>query len=238
MKLFVVIISATLLCNSASAQNTSTLERDLQNPERPSGDKARDATRNAPAILEFMGIDEGDTALDVISMGGWYSEVLSYAVGRNGKVYMHNNPIPITEGSTDERAERMGRLSNVENYVGAISDIPSNSIDFAITALNFHDVYNRSRADADAILRSILVTLKPGGILALIDHEGTEGADNPTLHRIAFEDAVKASLAAGFVLIGTTDLLENPEDNHTLPPFDPSLDRNTDRFVLKLAKPR
>ena len=80
--------------------------------------------------------------------------------------------------------------------------------------------------------------MKPGGILAVLDHEGTEGADNPVLHRIAFEDAVKAVVNAGFVLVGTSDLLENPEDDHTLGPFDPSLERRTDRLALKLKKPR
>ena len=87
------------------------------------------------------------------------------------------------------------------------------------------------------MLKSILSALKPGGVLATLDHEGTEGADNATFHRIAFEDAVKAALSAGFVLVGASDLLENPEDDHTLGPFDPSLERRTDRFVLKLAKP-
>ena len=62
-----------------------------------------------------MGVKAGDTVLDVIAMGGWYTEVLSYAVGKNGKIYMQNNPIPITERSTDERNERLSRLSNVEN---------------------------------------------------------------------------------------------------------------------------
>jgi len=43
---------------------------------------------------------------------------------------------------------------------------------------------------------------------------------------------------AGFVLVGTSDVLVNPEDDHTLGPFDPSLGRRTDRFVLKFEKPR
>ncbi|PCI79767.1 MAG: hypothetical protein COB20_04060 [SAR86 cluster bacterium] len=238
MKVLVAIISLGLLCSSAYSQNTRALEQALSNPNRPAQDKTRDANRKAPEILQFMGVKEGDTALDVIAMGGWYSEILSYAVGQSGKVYMQNNPIAVTENSTDERAERMSRLSNVENFIGPVSDIPPNSIDFAITALNFHDVHNRSVVDIDAMLKSILEVLRPGGILTVIDHEGTEGADNTTLHRIAFEDAVKTSLKAGFVLIGTSDLLENAEDDHTLSPFDPSLERRTDRFVLKLAKPR
>lgn len=236
MKIFLTSIVFALLSSSAYSQ--STLQEALTNPERPAQDRERDAIRKAPEVLEFMGLQQGDTALDVIAMGGWYTEVLSYAVGNNGKVYMQNNPIPVTERSEDERNERLSRLPNIENLIGPITDIPQDSVDFAMTALNFHDVYNRSALDAKTMLTAILGVLKPGGILAVLDHEGTEGADNPTLHRIAFEDAVKAALEAGFVLVGTSDLLANPQDDHTLGPFDPSLERRTDRFVLKLAKPR
>lgn len=238
MKQLLATMVIALLCSSANSQNTSALQQAMTNSSRPAQDKARDPIRKAPEILQFMGVKEADTVLDVIAMGGWYTEVLSYAVGENGKVYMQNNPIPLTQRSADERNERLSRLSNVENWIGAITDIPPNSIDFTMTALNFHDVYNRSADDADIMLKDILGALKPGGILAVLDHVGNEGADNPTLHRVAFEDAVKAALNAGFVLVGTSDLLENPDDDHTLGPFDPSLERRTDRLVLKLEKPR
>ena len=47
---------------------------------------------------------------------------------------MHNNPIPITERTTNERAERASRLENLVDYVGRIGSLPENSVDFAITA--------------------------------------------------------------------------------------------------------
>ncbi len=50
-------------------------------------------------------------------------------------------------------------------------------------------------AVAQGILSQISGTLKPGGILGVLDHEGTSGADNATLHRIAYDEAVKAILA-------------------------------------------
>ncbi|MDE0731687.1 MAG: methyltransferase domain-containing protein [Gammaproteobacteria bacterium] len=237
MKSLISFVAVVFLCTSTYSQEKATLDQAMTNPYRPASDKARDSIRKAPEILQFMGVKQADTALDLIAMGGWYTEVLSYAVGPSGKVYMQNNPIPITERSTDERTERISRLSNVEDYVGPIANLTPNSVDFVMTALNFHDVYNRSATDADQMLKEILGILKPGGILSIIDHQGTEGSDNATLHRITFRNAVKASVAAGFVLVGTSDILENPNDDHTLTPFDPSLERRTDRFVLKLAKP-
>lgn len=237
MRIFVSVIALLFSINFVNAQSSLSVAQAMKNPDRPAQDKERDASRRAPEVLQFMGVDPGDTALDVIAMGGWYTEVLSYAVGDSGKVYMHNNPIPITERSTDERAERISRLNNVEDYIGSITDLPANSVDYAMTALNFHDVYNRSAADANRLLMDIKSVLKPGGVLGIIDHKGTYGADNPTLHRIAFEDLVKAVLDAGFTLVAASDLLANPLDDHTLGPFDPILERRTDRLLLKFQKP-
>ena len=222
----------SLVCSTASALDTAALESAMANPDRPAADKERDASRQAPAVLDFLGLEAGMTVLDVNASGGWYTEVLSYATGSNGKVYMQNRP----GGRAEEAAgAKAARLSNVEQ-VDAISDAPANSVDFAITALNFHDFHNSNPTAAQDILGQIMGTLKSGGILGVIDHEGTSGADNATLHRIAFDEAVKALLQSGFALVGSSEILDNEADDHSVGPFDPSLGRNTDRLVLKFMK--
>ena len=223
----------SLVCSSAQALDIAALERAMANPDRPAADKERDASRQAPAVLDFLGLEAGMTVLDVNASGGWYTEVLSYAVGPNGKVLMQNRP---GGNSAEAATARANRLGNVEEWLTPISDAPENSVDFAITALNFHDFHNSNPAAAQGILGQLMTVLKPGGILAVIDHKGTFGADNVSLHRIAFEDAVKAVLESGFVLAGASDILHNEADDHTVGPFDPSLGRNTDRLVLKFMK--
>ena len=52
----------------------------------------------------------------------------------------------------------------------------------------------------------------------------------------AFDEAVKAVLQSGFALVGSSEVLDNPADDHTVGPFDESLGRNTDRIVLKFMK--
>ena len=39
-----------------------------------------------------------------------------------------------------------------------------------------------------------------------------------------------------FALVSTSNMLNNLADDHSKGPFDESLARNTDRFVLKLVK--
>ncbi len=44
-------------------------------------------------------------------------------------------------------------------------------------------------------------------------------------------------LAAGFVFVGSSNLLQQPGDNRTLKVFDPSVRGKTDQFILKFRKP-
>ena len=43
---------------------------------------------------------------------------------------------------------------------------------------------------------------------------------------------------AGFVLVGSSDILRNSADDHSLLVFDPKVRGKTDRFILKFKKPR
>jgi predicted methyltransferase len=58
-----------------------------------------------------------------------------------------------------------------------------------------------------------------------------------SLHRID-PDVVKADFeSAGFVLDGTSDVLRNPADDHSLKVFDPAIRGKTDRFLFRFVKP-
>jgi len=43
---------------------------------------------------------------------------------------------------------------------------------------------------------------------------------------------------AGFKLEGTSDILRNPADDHSLQVFDDKIRGKTDRFVYKFVKPK
>ncbi len=44
--------------------------------------------------------------------------------------------------------------------------------------------------------------------------------------------------AAGFKLVGESNILKNPADPHTKNVFDPSIRGHTDQFVLKYQRPK
>ena len=104
MKTPLAIILVIFLNNVSFCQELSDLEMTMANSRRPIADQSRDENRRPLEILKLFGVKKGDSALDIIAMGGWYSEILSYAVGDGGVVFMLNNPIPLTARSSVARA--------------------------------------------------------------------------------------------------------------------------------------
>lgn len=243
MKSFLSLVAATAMLVGANAMaiDADKLNAALASPDRSDADKALDAGRKPVQVLDYLGLEEGMTVLDVMSGGGWYTEVLSYAVGPEGTVYMQNSPASLARGTTEATvtARVDGRLNNVERVNKDLNElgIAPNSVDFAITNLNFHDVYNANPEAAQAMLQAVKAVIKPGGTFAIIDHAGTMGADNASLHRVPKELVVEAARQAGLTVVDAdSQVLRVPSDDHTLAPFAADLDRNTDRFILKLTK--
>ena len=217
----------------------------LAGDSRPEEDRARDAGRRPVDVLAFLGIETGMAVLDVMASGGYYTEVLSLAVGPEGSVVAHNTPgfLQFRDGYYENAiSERLAgnRLPNVTRLNKDFAELSAEDgqFDAAITALNFHDIYNRNGKEAAvASLQGIGATLKPGGVLGVIDHVGAPDADNATLHRIDPALVVETATAAGFVVAGESDILGSADDAHTLGVFDEAIRGKTDRFLLKLEKP-
>lgn len=89
----------------------------LASEGRPAADRDRDATRKPEQVIEFLGVESGMTVLDIIASGGYYTEVLSYAIGPEGKVVSQNPPgLAQRRGgqAVIEITGRSERLGNVE----------------------------------------------------------------------------------------------------------------------------
>jgi predicted methyltransferase len=217
----------------------------LASTSRSAEDRARDAGRRPAEVIEFLGIKSGMRVLDVIAAGGWYTEVLSLAVGPDGHVVAQNPPVilEMREGANEKALSARlagNRLPNVSRMNSGFEDIATiaGTFDAAITALNFHDIYNgRGPEAALATMQAIYTALKPGGIFAIIDHVGVAGADNAALHRIEKSLAIESAKSAGFVVEGDANILANAADDHTQGVFAEGIRGKTDRFLLKFVKP-
>ena len=235
-----------LLGNVALAADTArSLAEALADEGRAASDRARDAGRKPADVIAFLGIEPGMKVIDMIAASGYYTEVLSLAVGSEGVVYSQNPEfvLKFREGANDKALTARlaeGRLANVRRLDLALSEvaIEPGSLDAAFTALNFHDLYNgRGPEVAAAFLDRALLLLKPGGVLGLIDHSGNASEDNEALHRIEESKVDVAVKAAGFEIDAKSDVLRNAEDDRSKNVFDESIRGRTDRFVMRLRKP-
>jgi len=217
----------------------------LADGSRPKEDRERDAGRKPADVIEFLGIGPGMRVIDVIAAGGYYTEVLSIAVGPGGHVVAQNpdRVLQFRDGANEKAISarladnRLPNVSRLNKNFDAI-DVSDGPFDAGITALNFHDIYNGSGPEAAlSVLQTISSLLKPGGIFGIIDHVGVADADNAALHRVEIDKAIATAEAAGFVVEARSDLLRNATDDHSQGVFAEGVRGNTDRFLLKLRKP-
>jgi predicted methyltransferase len=142
-------------------------------------------------------------------------------------------------------------------FGGGRTDIaPEGSADMILTFRNLH---NWLKADDGELAFEIMYkTLKPGGILGVVEHRGNPGTpqDPRALSGYVREDyTIDMAKKAGFKLVGKSEINANPKDIKdypegvwTLPPgyykVDNDADRakykaigESDRFTLKFQKP-
>ena len=246
-KLLLVILTVLpIACAPQQAQNFASLEDALANASgRPDADKSRDAGRKPVEVLNFLGIESGQTVIDMIAAAGYYTEVLSYAVGPTGRVYMQNSAASLT----GERGERTaaaiesrlanGRLANVERLTRDPDDLglSDNPVDTIIIALEFHELYRSDNPNAVAeFLAEMRRVLKPGGVLGIIEHAGSAPFDPGPLHRAIESQVVADVQAAGMFASASSSILRNPDDDRSAGVFAPGLRGATDRFVLRVIK--
>lgn len=218
----------------------------VANQGRPETDTQRDAARKPAEILSFAEVKPGMTVVDINSGGGYYTEIISYAVGEAGTVYAHNGPVywNFVKTRVGERFEN--RLKNVIQIHEGTENVTvaEGSVDVAITVLAFHDYYflpegRKEPADVQAVLSTVYKSLKPGGRFVVVDHvapEGTGSAAGNTTHRIDPTFVKEQIEAAGFKFAGSSDVLANANDDHTKGVFEKDIRGNTDRFVYKFVK--
>lgn len=237
-------MAATLLLGTGLAlAATSSLaalpaDFDAKIAARPEADRVRDAARRPKESVQELGLQEGMTVVDVAAGGGWFTRVLSAAVGPKGKVIAQFGQRALGNNNGQAQRDMAKELGNVEPLFDGVNTIAPNSVDAAVTAMNLHDAYNRGEEGALNFLKDMYNALKPGGVAAIIDHAGNEGADNRTLHRMTPASAKAVIEKAGFEIVKQSKVLAHPEDDHTKPAHDASLNRTTDQFFFVVRKPK
>jgi len=215
---------------------------------RPDADRARDGNRKPAQTLAFTGVKPGARVAELLPGGGYFTRIFSKAVGSTGHVYaLVPAPLPDAPADVPDFAARVKAIAadpnyaNVEVVVEPFSQLSVPApVDLVWTSQNYHDLHNFPGLDLGIFNKMVFDDLKHGGIYLVLDHAaetGSGGRDTATLHRIDSETVKQEVLAAGFVFVGSSDLLHQPGDSRKIKVFDPAVRGRTDQFILKFRKP-
>jgi len=234
--------------SSRAAEIPAYIAAALADGGRPDADKERDASRKPAQVLAFAGVKPGQQIAELLPGGGYFTRIMSKAVGANGHVYaLVPARSPDAPADMPDFAARVKVIaadpnySNVSVMVEPFSQlgVPA-PVDLVWTSQNYHDLHNLPGLDVGVFNKMVYDDLKPGGIYMILDHAAVAGSgtrDTATLHRIDQATVIQEVLGAGFVLVGKSDLLSQPGDDRTLKVFDPAVRGKTDQFILKFRKP-
>ncbi len=230
------------------AGNAGYIAAAVADSNRPDADKLRDANRKPVQTLEFLGVKPGQQIAEILPGGGYFTRMFSKAVGPTGHVYAlvperpANAPADMPDLAGKVKAIAADpNYSNVTVVIQPLTKLVTPApVDLVFTAQNYHDLHNFP-VDVVGFDRTILASLKPGGLYVVLDHSAPAGSglsDTKTLHRIDADVVKQEVTAAGFEFVGASDILANPSDSRSTNVFDPSIRGKTDQFILKFRKPK
>ena len=212
----------------------------VADPSRPKTDSARDPLRAPAETLAFAGVKPGMTVAEFFPSGGYYTRMISDVVGPKGKIYGIDN-LKWDKGEDAKMAAEAGH-SNVSIQLVKFGEfnLPQ-KVDLVWTTQNYHDLHVAEYGPVDiaSFNKRIYDALKPGGVYFILDHQANPGTDDAQIakvHRIEKAQVIKEVTAAGFKLVGESDVLHRPADDHTKMSSDPAIKSHTDQFLLKFQK--
>lgn len=238
------ILGLTFAASVALAQDGSStaIAAAVADTARPEADRARDAARKPAEIVAFAGVKPGDKVAEFLPGGGYYTRILSKAVGPQGHVYA------LVPAGFAQRPGGLDTLNALASQYGNVTVVATDltnftlpePVDLAWTSENYHDMHNGPTPSFAGVNTATFKALKPGGLYFVEDHAAAAGSGitaTSTLHRIEPAAVIAEVNAAGFALDGQSDVLANPADPKTAGVRDPSVQGKTDKFALRFRKP-
>ncbi len=246
-------VKSTKMVGAEDIGNRGEVMMAIQAHDRPKADAKDDKIRKAAAVLEFTGMWPGMTVVELEAGSGYYTELMSRIVGKDGKVTMQNpgsfdafiKP-EVFEARLGKNGERLGNVTHTRSNFDAL-DVETGTADIVTWFLGPHELWMKNEdgeltlGAPDKVYGEIYRVLKPGGKLVLLDHKAAPGSPVTTggdTHRIDPAHVQAYAEKAGFTLEKTSNILTNKADDYSLNVFNPKVRRETDRFLHMYVKPK
>ena len=257
-------LAAVLAPTRAFAQDAGGLAQWLGAAHRSAGNVARDGFRHPIESLQFFGVREDSTVVEILpGSGGYYMEILAPHLKAKGRYIAANRDGTEAAQYVADHQKFLARLKAESQLYGSVIVTPFNagkhdvappgSADFVLTFRNLHNWIERN--EIDGALAAFHKALKPGGVLGVVDHRGRTDLSQEAQMKSGYvrEDfAIAIIEKAGFKLAGSSEVNANPKDSKdhpegvwTLPPTYRLKDQDrakyqaigeSDRFTLRFVK--
>lgn len=231
--------AAKKLAETSYPSTAAGLNKILKSPHRAPENIARDKQRHPKQTLTFLGLKPTMTVFEYGPGAGWYTEILAPLLSPKGKLIVNNGDAngPVENRGTYYAKRTKLFLDSMPELYGNVDVITiadpkaptlglDGTLDMALVVRGYHGWINTGTTNT--WLSEIHKALKPKGILAIVQHRGTPGADATESAKQGYvpQDAlIKQVEAAGFKLVGKSEVNANPKDTHdhprgvwTLPP--------------------
>jgi len=213
---------------------------------RTEAERERDANRMPVETLDFFGLDESMTVIELIPGGGWYTKLLAPALREQGQLY-----VSIAAGGVAE-SEWFGqapydRVEVLEPELEIVPDEDSGLVaikpfDFGVdnvdAVLTFRNLHNLNAEGRDSMNRAAFEALKPGGIYGVVDHTRRHMQPDEPENRRRVDPVlmIREIQAAGFEFEDYSDLHYRLDDALRYEVGRKTVTGNTDRFTFVFRK--
>lgn len=247
-------------------ESTRRLRQVIGGDQRDEANLARDQYRHPFETLNFFGLQEDMTVVEVWPGGGWYMEILAPFVSDKGHYiaagFDTQSEVEYFRKSAQKLQEKINARPDIYGKVtvtemqppGKLVIAPPGTADMVLTFRNVHNWMKRE-GDVERVFTAMYNVLKPGGVLGVVEHRGNPAIPQDLAAKSGYvnEDyVIRLAKQAGFQLVGQSEINANPRDtkNHpfgvwTLPPtLNNHIDDEkyqgigeSDRMTLKFIRP-
>ncbi len=190
----------------AGATDGATSHRRFDDPAYWAGvfdDPTRAAWQKPEELVAALGLRPGQCVADLGAGTGYFSRLLSRAVGPAGTV-LAVDPEPNLIAHLRARAEREGS-ANVVPVLASTDNprLPAGMVDVVLIVDTFHHIDDRV-----AYFRRVRGALRPPGRIAIVDWQKRELPVGPEMdHKLGREQVVHEMEAAGYRLVQEPSIL-------------------------------
>ena len=195
----------------------------IASEDRTPKNVARDVYRHPYETLDFFGIKQDMTVIELTPGGGWYTEILANYIHYPGTlIAAHFNP---DAGGYYKRGRaNFEKKMNSSPMYGRVEIVnidstlaESNSVDAVLTFRNLH---NWLGPLLDTIFSNSYKALKPGGIFGVVEHRANEGTTLEMMKKSGYvteKHAIEMAKKHGFELVSKSEVNSNLKDIKNYP---------------------